>query len=267
VAAARAARTAVVFAYDLGSEGTDRSTLALPDDQDALIRAVARANRRTVVVLNTGDPVLMPWRQSVRSILEMWYPGQEGGTATADVLMGRADPGGRLPETFPRRVQDAPTNTPQRYPGVNGQEQYSEGIFVGYRWYDKQHISPLFAFGHGLSYTRFAYSRLRVTHAGQGLRVRFFVRNVGTRRGVAVPQVYVGPPGHPPVPMAVRSLAAFTRVTLKPGRRARVTLRIAPRQLSFWSVAGHKWVIAGGRRTVSVGASSRDLRLRRAIIV
>jgi beta-glucosidase len=268
VAAARGARTAVVFAYDLGSEGTDRPTLVLPDEQDALIRAVAAANKRTVVVLNTGDPVLMPWRSAVRSILEMWYPGQEGGAATADVLLGRTDPSGRLPETFPRRARDAPTNTPERYPGVGGEENYSEGIFVGYRWYDVQRIAPLYEFGHGLSYTRFAYSRLRVARlAGHALRVRFDVRNVGTRRGVAVPQVYVGAPPHPPVPLAVRSLAAFGRVALAPGRRVRVTLRIGPRQLSYWSTARHRWVVVTGARRVYVGESSRDLRLSRTVPV
>jgi beta-glucosidase len=267
VTAARAARTAVVFAYDLGSEGVDRSTLSLPDDQDALISAVAAANPRTIVVLNTGDPVLMPWRSAVRSILEMWYPGQEGGAATADVLLARADPGGRLPETFPRRAADAPANTPERYPGVGGEEAYSEGIFVGYRWYDAQHIAPLYEFGRGLSYTRFAYSRLRVARAGGGLRVSFVVRNAGARRGVDVPQVYVGAPAHPPVPMAVRGLAAFGRVTLAPGRRTRVTLRIAPRALSYWSTTRHSWVVAGGRRAIYIGASSRDLRLRTTVRV
>ncbi len=150
-AAAKSAQTAVVFAYDEGSEGRDRTSLSLPGNQDALIDAVAAANPRTIVVLTTGDPVLMPWANRVASILEMWYPGQEGADAITALLAGDANPGGRLPDTFLRGAEDAPTAPPERYPGVNGHGAYSEGIFVGYRWYDAQKIDPLFPFGHGLS--------------------------------------------------------------------------------------------------------------------
>lgn len=270
VAAARSARTAVVFAYNEGTEGTDRVSLALPNAQDELIEAIAAANPRTMVVLNTGDPVLMPWANEVRSILQLWYPGQEGGHATADLLLGEANPGGKLPVTFPASEQDTPVaGHPERYPGVNDQQFYSEGIFVGYRWYDAQRIAPLFAFGHGLSYTEFRYSQLKVrrSHRHGGLDIRFRVRNVGSRTGAEVPQVYVGPPANPPVPMAQKSLAGFDRIELAPGQARQVTLHVGARELSYWSPAAHDWVLATGRRPVYVGSSSRDIRLQTSATV
>jgi beta-glucosidase len=268
VAAARSARTAVVFAYNEGTEGLDRSSLALPGFQDQLIQAVASANPRTVVVLNTGGSVTMPWASSVASIMEMWYPGQEGGDATAALLLGEAAPGGKLPETFPVRAEDAPTAvSPDRYPGVNGQESYSEGIYVGYRWYDAQGVQPLFPFGSGLSYTQFKYSDLDVRHADGGLDVSFVVRNAGQREGVEVPQVYLGPPSAPPAPMARRALVGFQRIVLDPGQAQRVSLHVGRRQLSYWSVSHHDWVVATGLRPLYVGSSSRDLRLLTSVFV
>ena len=260
--AARGARAVVLFAYDEGSEGRDRASIALPGVQDALVQAVAAANPRTIVVLNNGAPITMPWANDVAAILQMWYPGQEGADATSALLVGDASPGGRLPVTFPRRLEDAPTNTPERYPGVNGHGAYSEGIFVGYRWYDQQNIEPLFAFGHGLSYTTFAYSDASAKSAGDGYDVSFTIRNTGTREGVEVPQVYVGPPPAPPVPMAVRSLAGFERVALAAGASKRVVIHIGARELSYWSDTAHNWVVAKGSRTIFVGASSRDMRLK-----
>jgi beta-glucosidase len=259
--AARTARAAVVFAYDEGTEGRDRATIALPGPQDALIQAVAAANPRTVVVLNNGAPILMPWADDVAAILQMWYPGQEGADATAAILSGASAPGGRLPVTFPRRIEDAPTNVPERYPGVDGHGAYSEGIYVGYRWYDQHQIEPLFAFGHGLSYTTFAYSDIAVRRAGDGYDVSFTLKNTGLREGVEVPQVYLGPTPNPPAPMAVRKLAGFERVTLAPGASRRVTIPVGARELSYWSTATHGWVVPAGGRTIFVGASSRDIRL------
>jgi beta-glucosidase len=261
------AHTAVVFAYDEGSEGRDRASLSLPGAQDALISAIASANPRTVVVLNTGAPILMPWADSVGAILEMWYPGQEGANATADLLSGAATPSGKLPVTFPRRAEDAPTADPARYPGIDGHGTYSEGILVGYRWYDTKAIPPLFPFGHGLSYTTFAYSALSVTPAigspgDIGPDVRVTVKNTGAHAGTEVVQVYVGPPASPPVPMAAQSLAAFGRVTLAPGEAKTMTLRIHQRAWSYWSESIHSWAIAAGRRSVFVGSSSRDIRLK-----
>lgn len=265
--AALAAHAAVVFVYEEGTEGRDRSTLALHPDQDALVAAVAAANPRTTVVLQVGAPVLMPWADRVGALLLMWYPGQEGGWATANVLLGRTNPAGRLPVTFPRRAEDAPTALATRYPGVDLTAHYDEGIFVGYRWYDAQQIDPLFPFGHGLSYTTFAYENLRVEPEGEGFVVRFVVRNTGNRAGSDVPQIYLGPPENPPVSMAVRQLVGFQRVTLAPNASKEVVLRVDSRALSYWSVEAHAWVKAMGRRPLYVGASSRDLRLQTTINV
>ncbi|MET8990398.1 glycoside hydrolase family 3 C-terminal domain-containing protein [Nonomuraea wenchangensis] len=264
-ALARGARAAVVFAFDEGTEGTDRTSLALPKEQDALIAAVAAANPRTAVVLNTGHPVLMPWLADVPAVLQMWYPGQEGADATAALLLGAACPGGKLPVTFPARAGDAPAAAPERYPGVAGTAVYDEGVFVGYRHYDAYGIEPLFPFGHGLSYTRFAYAGLSVRPSGDGLRVTFTLANVGRREGVEVAQVYVTPPADPPVPMPPRVLAGFARVRLAPGERRQVTVTVPGRGLRHWG--GQGWALAAGRREVQVGSSSRDLRLRREVTV
>jgi beta-glucosidase len=250
-AAALATRvhTAVVFAWN-GSG----PALSLPEDQDALIAAVAEANPRTMVVLNTGGPVTMPWKDKVTAILEMWYPGQEGGWATADILLGREGPGGKLPVTFPKNLDDVP----YRSSGV-----FSEGIDVGYRWYDRHEIEPLFPFGYGLSYTRFEYSDMAVTTDGDGLRVTFNIRNAGSRRGSEVAQVYVGPASGAGIEMAVRSLAGFKRVELDPGRSARVSIHVGARSLSYWAVEKGGWALAASGRTIYVGSSSRDIRLQR----
>jgi beta-glucosidase len=272
VASARAARTAVVFAWSgMGA------TLALPEDQDELIRRVAAANPRTIVVLNTGGPVAMPWKDAVRAILEMWYPGQEGGWATADLLLGRADPGGKLPVTFPARIEDTPTRAaghpermapPRRPGGVNAESPavtYSEGIAVGYRWYDRQSIQPLFPFGHGLSYTHFAYSQLSVKRRGGGVDVTFTLRNAGARKGAEVAQAYIGPPASAPVEFAPKSLAGFARIELAPGQSRQVSIHIDGRALSYWSAATHNWAMAKGTREIYLGSSSRDIRLRGTI--
>ncbi len=272
VAVAKAARTAVVFAWSgMGS------SFSLPEDQDHLIEKVAAANSRTVVILNTGGPVAMPWRDKVIAILEMWYPGQEGGWATADLALGRANPSGRLPVTFPVRLADTPARAaghperlgPPRQPPAPGgtipvahSVTYSEGIAVGYRWYDQQQIEPLFPFGHGLSYTHFEYSGLAVTQVANAFDVIFTVRNTGPSDGAEVPQAYVGPAENSPVLMAPRSLVGFRRIELAPGRAARVTFHVDPRQLSYWSADTHGWATARGSRKVFVGASSRDIRLQ-----
>ena len=163
VSAAKSAKTAVVVVSDdTESEATDRLSLNLPSAQDELISAVAAANPNTVVVVDAGAAVAMPWLSQVNSVLDAWYPGQSNGTALADVLFGKSDPSGHLPVTFPTSLSEVPASTPAQFPGVNNEVQYSEGIDVGYRWYDSQHLTPMFPFGFGLSYTRFAFSGLRV---------------------------------------------------------------------------------------------------------
>jgi len=264
VEAARTARAAVVIGYDEGTEGRDRPSLSLPGNQDDLIDAVARASQRSIVVLQTGSAVVLPWVDDAEAILQAWYPGQEGGEAVAALLLGEVNPAGKLPVTFPRAESDAPTAPPERYPGIDGKASYDEGIFVGYRWYDSQNIAPLFPFGHGLSYTTFQYDQIAVQPAGDGLDVMFRVRNSGRVAGVEIPQVYVGPPANPPVPMAPKQLAGFDRISLAPGERKEVTVHISARELSYWNVDTNAWVKATGQRTVYVGSSSRDIRLEAA---
>ncbi|MCX6406059.1 MAG: glycoside hydrolase family 3 C-terminal domain-containing protein [Propionibacteriales bacterium] len=262
VEAARGADVAVVFGYDDGAETADRTSLALPGRQDELIEAVARANPRTVVVLNTGSSVTMPWLDSTRAVLDMWYPGQAGAEATAALLFGDAEPGGRLTQTFPRSIEETPVGSdPRRFPGVAGTVHYDEGIFSGYRWYDKEDVQPLFAFGHGLSYTSFRYGPLTVRPARDGgLVARVKVTNTGDRAGSEVVQAYLGPSPEVELPQAERQLAGFEKVRLRAGESRWVVVRIAPRALQHWDVDRDTWVTGTGRRTVEVGASSRDLR-------
>ena len=269
VAAASAAKVALVFADDNGAVNTELVNSLAPNE-DALIAAVAQANPNTIVVLNTGDPVLMPWLSSVKAVLEMWYPGQEGGTSTAKLLLGQANPGGRLPITWPASGDQTPfAGHPERINGNGTDVLFSEGLYMGYRWYDQQNITPLFAFGYGLSYTQFAYSGLKIRPDSGGLEVSFRVENTGSVRGSEVPQVYVGPPSNPPpgVQFALQKLAGFKRVQLNAGEGESVSVHVSRRELSYWSSAAQSWVQAGGERTVSVGASSRDIRLHGSVRV
>jgi len=201
-------------------------------------------------------------------VLEMWWPGDEGGWSTANLLLGKASPAGRLPVTWAKRLEDYAATDP-RYPershkGVDGKTTFSEGVDVGYRWFDRQKIEPLFPFGYGLSYTTFSYSGLHVQKAADGgLDVTVNITNTGGVDGDEVPQVYLGAPSEipPGVQFPVRLLAAFDRVSIPAGKSNAVTLHVAPRQLQYWSSANSEWVTASGQRTVSVGGSSRDLRL------
>jgi beta-glucosidase len=202
----------------------------------------------------------------------MWWPGDEGGWAAANILLGKTSPAGRLPVTWARRLEDYAATDPRHpersFKGVDGKTTYSEGVNVGYRWFDKEKIDPLFAFGHGLSYTTFAYSGLRVDKASDGgLDVMVNIKNTGSADSDEVPQVYLGAPSEIPagVQFAVRALAAFDRIHLAAGETKAVTLHVAPRQLQYWSTKDSKWVTATGKRTISVGASSRDLRVEQAI--
>ncbi len=275
VAAATVSDVAVVFVGQEDSEGTDRANLqdtdtictlagceTLPIDQDKLIESVAAANPNTVVVLNTGGPVLMPWVDQVKGILQAWYPGQEDGNAIAALLFGDVNPSGKLPETFPKAQGDLPTQTAQQYPGVNGHAVYSEGLDVGYRWYDAKNIAPLFPFGYGLSYTTFGYSALSVKANGGAdtATVSFTLKNTGSRAGAEVAQLYLGDPasaGEPP-----QQLKAFQKVFLQPGQSQTVTLTLDPRAFAIWDTGKHGWVVPGGTYRILVGSSSRDIRLQ-----
>jgi beta-glucosidase len=234
-----------------------------------LISAVAAANPNTVVVLNTGSAITMPWLTSVKSVLDMYYPGQMGGLATARLLYGDVNPSGKLTQTFP--VDEAHTSVaadPARYPGVNDQEDYSEGIFVGYRWNDKEHQPALFPFGYGLSYTSFSYKNIRVRRGHHGLTVSFSLKNTGGRAGQEVAQVYVGPsPNVSNAQQAVRSLAGYQKVGLRAGETRRVTIRISERQLQYWNSTANGWRLGTGGRTVWVGSSSQSLPLEGRVVV
>jgi beta-glucosidase len=277
VTAARGADVAVVLAGAITEEGADRPNLALPNHQDAMIAAIAAANQRTVVVLKDGGPVLMPWIDAVPAVLEAWFPGQEDGNIVADLLFGLANPSGKLPVTYPRAEADEPAHTPEQWPGVKVDGKptvvYSEGLLVGYRWFDAQPIAPLFPFGYGLSYTTFAFSDLTVSpmpsDGKQPISVSFSVRNTGHVRGGEVPQVYADLPagtGEPP-----KRLVAFGKVRLDPGEERRITFMIDPQgsshPLGVWDKDLQHWAIVDGKVLVSVGTSSADLPLHKTIAV
>jgi beta-glucosidase len=261
VEAARQADVAVVFANDAQGEGMDRTALSLPGDQDQLISAVANANHRTIVVLNTGGPVLMPWLHSVDGVLEAWYPGQTFGTAIAAVLFGDADPAGRLPVTFPASDTQgpAPVTQPQHYPGVNGAVSYDEGLDVGYRWYDATGQQPLFPFGYGLSYENFAVSGVHASYdpADGVATVAARVTNTSSRPGPAPLELYlVAPPAAHEPP---KQLKGYATVNLAPGQSRLVLFRLRPGDLAYYNQSSNKFTVAPGSYTVLVGTSSTEL--------
>ena len=276
-AAAIAAQSpaALVFVGDPASEGRDRPGLSLGDSANRLVSAVAQANPRTVVVLSSGAPVAMPWIDDVEAVLLVWYPGQEDGPAVANLLTGRANPAGKLPVTFARRIEDYPAKTPQQYPGVAPEGApdeswreavYSEGVFVGYRHFDRAGIEPLFPFGHGLSYTHFAWKDAQVERAaeGNGWTVSLTLQNMGKVAGAEVVQLYVAPPGRS-VPRPPKELKAFERVELEPRERQRVTLAVSEQDLAYWDPDRAAWTVEAGEHGLLLGASSRDIRLRLSI--
>jgi beta-glucosidase len=267
IAAAKNAKIAVVFLWT-----RLEPVFGLPGEQNKLVEEVAAVNPNTVVVLNTSQPIALPWIDKVKAVLEMWWPGDEGGWSTANLLLGKASPAGRLPVTWAKSLTDYAATDP-KHPersrkGVDGKTTYSEGVNVGYRWFDKEKIDPLFAFGHGLSYTTFEYTGLKVDRSPEGgLDVSVNIKNTGSMDSDEVPQVYLGAPTEPPadVQFPVRSLVAFDRIHLAAGEARTVRLHIAPRQLQYWSTTDAQWVRPNGSRIVSVGASSRDLRVEQRV--
>jgi beta-glucosidase len=284
-AAAAAADVAIVFGYYTSGEFEDPADIALDSSGDALISAVAAAQRNTVVVLQTGGPVTMPWLSKAKAVLEVWYAGEQMGPAIASLLWGDVNPSGRLTHTFPRSEADLPTaGSPRQYPGVFAdgsttrppgsteirQVDYLEGLKVGYRWYDAERIKPLFAFGHGLSYTKFDYGKLQVgpqvVRAGRSIHARFRVTNTGSRTGTEVAQVYLSLPswtGEPP-----KRLVGWERLTLAPGRSRTVEVEIDPDEpdhpFSYWS---ERWRIPSGLFKVSAGRSAGDIEDAELVLV
>jgi beta-glucosidase len=265
IAAAKAAGKAIVFAW-----GRDRpEVFRLPGNQDQLIAAVAAVNPNTIVVLNTSFPVAMPWLEKVKAVMEMWWPGDQGGPAAANLLLGRVSPAGRLPFTWPKSLDQMLANDPahpeRSNRGVDGKTTYSEGIFMGYRWFDQQNRAPLYSFGHGLSYTSFTYSKPKAARAPDGgLDVSFTIKNIGKAASDEVAQIYLGSPKSAPegAQFAVRALAGFERLNIAAGQSKNVTVHLPLRRLQFWSTKSNSWVTAAGTRTVYVAASSRDIRLQ-----
>ncbi len=266
-AAALAARSdvAIVFAgltNEWESEGFDRPDMDLRGKQAELIQRVATANAKTIVVLNTGAPVTMPWLERVPAVLQAWYGGQEMGNAIADVLFGDVNPSGKLPTSFPRHLQDNPAYL--NYPGENGRVLYGEGLYVGYRYYEKKRIEPLFPFGHGLSYTTFAYRDLKLSadqiEPGEEIEVKVTVENTGPRAGMEVVQLYVtdlestlGRPG--------KELKGFAKVAMEAGEKKTVSFVLGPEALSFYDPGRGGSVAEPGEFEVLVGTSSQDIRL------
>ncbi|WP_169542241.1 glycoside hydrolase family 3 C-terminal domain-containing protein [Solirubrobacter soli] len=255
--AAHAADVAVVVVSAPASEGMDRSTLALPADQDKLISAVAGANPRTVVVLNTSSAVTMPWLNQVGAVVEAWYPGQTSGTALAQVLFGDVNPSGKLPVTFPTSDSQRPALPTVEYPGDGDDVYYAEGILIGYRWYDAMAQQPLFPFGYGLSYTTFRFSHLNVNEHKDQLKATVTVTNTGQRAGAEVVQLYVQSPASAKEPP--RQLKAYTKVSLAAGESRKVNLDVGLESLAAWDNPDSGFVLHDGTYRIYVGNSSRSL--------
>jgi beta-glucosidase len=273
VALARSSDVAIVVAANYETEGADLNCLSLEcphayGEQDSLIEQVAAANPKTIVVLETGGPVLTPWRGQVSGLLDAWYPGEQGGAAIAGVLFGDVNPSGHLPVTFPAAEAQEPTaGDLQSYPGVANSEVYREGVSVGYRWFDAHNLQPAFPFGFGLSYTSFSYGGLAVARTAGGARVTATITNVGTRKGSAVAQLYLGLQPQPGVPEPPAQLRGFAKVTLAPGRSGRVSFPLDGRALAYWNTASAGWSVAPGCDPVMVGSSSRELPLTGTLAV
>jgi beta-glucosidase len=244
------------------SEGFDRVDMKLPGEQDRLIKQVAKVNKNVIVVLNVGSPVEMPWIDKVRAVVQLWYDSQEQGNALADILFGDENPSGKLPTTFPVRLEDNPAYL--NYPGENGKVRYGEGIFVGYRYYDTKKVEPLFPFGHGLSYTKFQYSNLKLGAKSitpkDTLKVKVDVTNTGKVAGREVVQLYVRDVKST-FARPEKELKAFAKVALKPEQTRTVTFTLDREAFWYFDVARNAWNIEPGEFEILVGASSRDIRL------
>jgi beta-glucosidase len=268
VEAAKRAQVAIVMVGDEDTEGHDHP-MTLPDAQNKLIEAVAKANPKTIVVVKSGSAVLMPWIDDVPVVLEAWYPGEEDGNAVADVLTGKVDPSGKLPLTFPRDVDQTLAKNPEQYPGVDGTAHYTEGLDVGYRGYTANNVTPLFPFGFGLSYTTFSFADLKVAHASgnNDVTVTFKVTNTGKVAGADVAQLYLGFPNiaegnEPPI-----QLKGFRKVMLSPGESKTVALKLDAHSFSYWSVQSRGWKVAPGTFQVMAGDSSANTPLKRTITI
>jgi beta-glucosidase len=237
--------------------------MELVGKQVELIEQVAEANANTIIVLQSGSPIAMPWLNKVAGVIEAWYPGQECGNAIADVLFGSVNPSGKLPQTFPQRLEDNPAYI--NYPGENGKVRYGEGLFVGYRYYDKKLIEPLFPFGFGLSYTNFAYDNLQLSAntmtPHESITATVDITNIGQRAGKEIVQLYVHDV-NARLMRPVKELKGFAKVALEPGETKTVTLPLNRESLAYWDDSQQAWVAEAGEFEVLVGSSSKDIRVR-----
>ena len=245
---------------DWETEGNDRVSLDLPSNQDELIEKVCNLNKNTIVVLNTGSPCEMPWIDKANSILQCWFPGQEFGNSLSDILFGEVNPSGKLPTTYPKNLSDTPAYS--TYPGKDLQMDYEEGLFIGYRWYDREEIEPLFAFGHGLSYTTFDYSNLRAVPPKGTSSVAAFeldITNSGDVLGKEIVQGYVKV-SESKIDRPIKELKKFEKVSLEPGESKKITFELTERDLSFWSETNQSWQVEPAEYIFEVGASAIDIR-------
>jgi beta-glucosidase len=276
VQAAENAETAVIFAglpdsYE--SEGFDRKHINLPENQNALIRAVCKVQKNVIVVLHNGVPVAMPWIGDVKAVLEMYLSGEGGGTAAASLLLGEVNPSGKLAETFPLKLSDTPSYL--NFPGYRDETVYREGVYVGYRYYDKKEMPVLFPFGHGLSYTSFEYSELKLDKADmkdtETCTVTAKIKNTGNAMGKEVVQLYVrnheDRAGDPGIDRPIRELKGFAKIALEPGEEKTVSFTLDKRSFAYYDVTARDWAVESGEFTVELGASSRDIRLSAGIAV
>jgi len=270
VRAARQSDVAIVIAglnHAFDSEGTDRRDIKLPYGQDALIQAVVQANPHTIVVLMSGGAVEMSsWLGQVPAVVQAWYPGMEGGNAITNVLFGDVNPSGKLPCSFPKQLSDSPAHALNAYPGVDGEEPYTEGLLVGYRWFDTKKIEPLFPFGYGLSYTTFTYSGLKLVKGtdpkGPLLSAQFTITNAGPRDGAEVAQLYVHPDQFA-LPRPFQELKAFRKVFLKAGETQTVSIPLDRSALAYYDPGKDGgWKAEKGGYDIRIGSSSRDIRLQ-----
>jgi len=279
-ALAKSADVAIVFAYQWESEGMDLKNLSLPHNQDDLIAQVAAANPHTIVVLESGSPVTMPWVDAPAAILEAWYGGSDGANALGNVLFGTVNPSGKLPNTFPRSEADLPhptiTQPPPESEHFSGpaspekwalglppfQMTYDEGLKVGYKWYDAEKKPVLFPFGYGLSYTSYSYEGLNVTREDK-VKATFTLANTGARSGAEIAEVYASLPAGAHEPP--KRLVGFSKVTLAAGEKKTVTIEIDPKYLSIFDEAKDAWTLLPGDYTILVGGSSQDLPLKATI--
>jgi beta-glucosidase len=250
---------------DWETEGNDRADLSLPANQDQLIENILKENENTVVVLNSGSPVSMPWLDDSKAILQSWFGGQEYGNSLVDLVFGKINPSGKLPTTFPVKIEDTPAF--DYYPGKNSQMDYEEKLLVGHRWYEKKKIKPLFPFGFGLSYTNFSFSNLELNKKDDyNIDCKFKLKNLGKMDGSEVAQCYVSF-SDAAKDEPIKSLQSFKKVFIKKDNEVDVKLSLNKRNFSYWDIEKKDWFVRSGKYTISIGSSSEHIELKEDVML